>query len=183
VTAPTGTNNDATGWVADGYHLVDYGGTIEKSLWRVEHSPAWLSLMLAPWHAYTFPCDGQDCAATLAALGSPSRWGVSPDVHTLSYATNRITYAVSVPRPMLMVENELSIPGWHADSSRVRPVKTRLPARAWRLSPGTYTFTASYRDPERTPQELVTVAAVLAWLAGVLVLWRPPALRRVLRRR
>jgi hypothetical protein len=183
VTAPTGTNNDATGWVADGYHLVDYGGTIENSLWRVEHRPAWLSLMLAPWHAYTFPCDGQRCRGALAELPAAGGWRVSPDVHTLSYATNRITYSVSVSRPALMIENELSIPGWHADSARVRPVDTRLPLRAWRLSPGTYTFTASYRDPERTLQELVAIAALLSWLVGILVLWRPLALHTVLRRR
>ncbi|HEY2180656.1 MAG TPA: hypothetical protein VGH09_03190 [Solirubrobacteraceae bacterium] len=183
VTAPTGTNNDATGWVADGYHLVDYGGTIENSLWRVEHSSAWLSLMLAPWHAYTFPCSGRQCTTTLAALPAPSRWRVSSEVRTLSYATNRITYAVSLARPALMIENELSIPGWHAGSSHVRPVRTRLPLRAWRLAAGTYTFATSYRDPERTAQELVAIAALLAWLAGILVLWRPLALRRVLRRR
>ena len=26
---PSGTNNDSDGWIADGYHLIDYGGTVE----------------------------------------------------------------------------------------------------------------------------------------------------------
>jgi hypothetical protein len=126
-----------------------------------------------------FPCDGSACTNASATLARPSTWRVNASVHTLSYGTNRITYAVNISRPELMVENELAVAGWQANSSRVSPVHTRLPLRAWRLSPGTYTFTTSYRDPERTSQLLLAIVALVAWLTCVVVLLRTRLLRRV----
>jgi hypothetical protein len=171
---PTGSNQDASGWVADGYHLVDYGGTIERSLWTAEHNPALLTLLLEPWHAYTFPCASAGCSETIAGLPSPSKWRPSAGVHTLSYGTDSITYAVDVARPELMVENELNVSGWHANTGKVRLIDAGTPLRAWRLSPGSYTFTASYREPEKVLQEVLVVVVLLAWLGAFIALWRKP---------
>lgn len=175
--APTGSDQDASGWVADGYHLIDYGGTIERSLWTAEHNPAVLVLLLQPWHAYTFPCASAGCSETIAKLPNPNKWRPSAEVHTLSYGTSSITYAVDVARPELMIENELNIHGWHANTSRVRLLDAGTPLRAWRLSPGSYTFTASYRDPEKVPQQVLVVAVLLAWLGSCIALWRKPKRR------
>jgi hypothetical protein len=171
-TSPTGSDPDATGWIADGYHLVDYGGTIERVLWQAEHNPAWSALLLAPWQASTFPCAQVGCQDTAVHLPASTAWRPSSEVHTLSYGTNSIVYAVNAARPVLMVENELAIRGWHADTPKVRLVKAGIPLRAWRLAPGRYTFTASYREPGRRPQELAVVVALLAWLGCAFALGR-----------
>ncbi len=167
---PTGTDSDATGWIAEGYHLIDYGGTSEKVLWQAEHNPSLLALLLAPWTGYTFPCAAVGCARGHVTLPVPSQWTASPSVRTLSYGEEHIVYAVDTRQPVLMVENELAIPGWHSSSVRVTPVKTGLPLRAWRLSPGRYTFTASFHESGRTAQALVALLALLAWIASGLVL-------------
>ena len=180
--APTGSNNDALGWLASGYYLIDYSGTVEQSLWRVEQDPQWTALMLEPWHAYTFPCASGRCASVARSLPSTAGWQPSGDVRTTSYAIGAITYAVDVARPEVMVENELAISGWHSNSTHVRPLDSGLPFRAWLLSPGRYTFTARYADPTRKTQVLTALIALLAWLGCCLVLagrrrWWPPSRR------
>jgi hypothetical protein len=177
--APTGSNNDALGWLASGYYLIDYSGTVEQSLWRVEQDPQWTALMLQPWHAYTFPCVAGRCASVARSLPSTTSWQPSGAVRTTSYTIGAITYAVDVTRPEVMVENELAISGWHSNSTHVRTLDSGLPFRAWLLSPGRYTFTARYADPTRTTQVLVALLALLAWLGCCLVLaergrWWPP---------
>jgi hypothetical protein len=172
--APTGSDPDAEGWIAAGYHLLDYSSTIERTLWQVEHDPAWLALMLERWHGYTFPCSAVGCSERSVHLPSATSWRPASDVRTLSYGAEDIVYSVNIARPELMVENELAIAGWHANTSKVTPVDAGVPLRAWRLSPGHYTFTASYRERGRTAQELAALAALLCWLGSVLLLRRRP---------
>jgi hypothetical protein len=188
--APTGTNGDAIGWVADGYHLIDYGGTIERKLWNAEQNPVWTSLLLAPWHGYTFACATVGCGAGSGAgssgaggngavrLPPATSWRPSPAVRTLSYGVDKIVYAVDTPKPVLMVENELGVSGWQANTWKVRPVDAGIPLRAWRLAAGNYRFTAAYRSPTRTLQQLAALAALLAWLGCALLLRRTPVLGR-----
>jgi hypothetical protein len=71
-----------------------------------------------------------------------------------------------------MVENELAVAGWHANTDRVQNVKSGTPLRAWRLSPGTYDFTASFHEPGRTSQWLAAALALAAWLGCVLLMAR-----------
>jgi hypothetical protein len=171
VTSPTGRDPDATGWLAEGYHLIDYGGTIERVLWQAEHNPTWVSLLLAPWHGFTFSCVTVGCEKGVR-LPIASSWHPSPDVQTLSYGPQRIVYSVNVSQPVLMVENELAISGWHADTPRVLSVDAGIPLRAWRLAPGRYRFTTSFQEPGRTPQELAVLVALAAWLGCALELRR-----------
>ncbi len=92
--------------------------------------------MLAPWHAYTFPCGAQSCTSVARALKTPTVWQPSNEVRTLSYGTSSITYAVNIARPVVMAENELAVDGWHSNSARVKLVKSPLPFRTWQLSAG-----------------------------------------------
>ncbi len=167
---PTGTDNDASGWIAEGYHVNDYGGTSEKVLWEAEQNPVWLGMLLAPWTGYTFPCVSVGCSGGSAGLPPPAQWHASSAVQTRSYGEAKIVYSVDVAQPVLMVENELAIPGWHVNTKRVMPVDAKIPLRAWRLAPGRYNFTATFRQPGRTLQELVALLALLAWIACVVVL-------------
>ncbi|HTW42740.1 MAG TPA: hypothetical protein VMD79_10545 [Solirubrobacteraceae bacterium] len=175
--APTGSDPDATGWIAAGYHLVDYGGTIERSLWRVEHNPAWLRLMLQPWNAYVFPCAAVGCSKGAVHLPAATSWTPSSYVRTESYGTQSIRYSVDLAQPSLMVENELSVTGWQANTSKVRAVDAGIPLRTWRLAAGKYTFTASFHEPGRAAQDLFAALALLAWLALIVVLARAPGAR------
>lgn len=170
--SPTGSDPDAAGWVADGYHLTDYGGTIERSLWQAEHDPAWYALLLAPWEAFTFPCATVGCGDGEVHLPSAKTWSVSPNVRTVSYSSEGIVYTVNVRQPVLMVENELSLNGWRADSARVKLVKAGIPLRAWRLAPGSYRFTASFHEPGRVVQGLAAVLALIAWGGCITMLRR-----------
>ncbi len=170
--APTGTDADASGWVADGYHLTDYGSTIERVRWQAEHSPIWSTLLLDSWHGYTFPCAAVGCNGRAVHLPTATTWNPSPDVHTLAYGVESIVYSVDVSQPVLMVENELAINGWHANSQKVHLVDAGIPLRAWRLSPGRYQFTATYHERGRLLQELAVFAALAAWLGCVLALRR-----------
>lgn len=168
---PTGTPPDASGWVAEGYHMTDYTGTIERARWEAEHNPNWSRLLLEPWHGYTFPCARVGCHGSVH-LPSPSTWHPSTAVHTIAYGMEDIVYSVNVSQPVLMVENELAIHGWRADSSKARVVAAGIPLRAWRLSPGHYQFTASYHERGRLLQELMAFAALLACLGCALTLRR-----------
>jgi hypothetical protein len=165
---------NASGWVADAYHEADYDPTIERTLWEAQQDPRWLALLLAPWHAYTFPCARVGCDSGAVHLPPPQTWRPSPAVQSLSYGLGSITYSVHVPQPVLMVENELAVHGWQADASTVRVVNAGIPLRAWRLSPGTYSFTAKFVEPDRIPQELAAVLALVAWLGCLLALRRKP---------
>jgi hypothetical protein len=171
---PQGTNNDSEGWIADGYHLIDYGGTVERSLHEVELSPTWTALMLQPWHAYTFACATVGCRSGRVRLPSATNWTPSSEVRSLSYGASGITYAVDVTEPTLMVENELAMQGWRASTPKVRSVSTGGPLRAWRLSPGRYEFTATYHEPSAGKQLLAAIAAFLMLLGLAASLWRRP---------
>jgi hypothetical protein len=163
---------NASGWVADAYHETDYDPTFERSLWEAENNPAWSSLLLDPWHGYVFSCASVGCVSGAVRLPPPSTWRASPDVQTLSYGDQRITYTVNISKPVLMVENELSVDGWRADTSKVKLVDAGIPLRAWRLAPGHYKFVAYFQEPDRTLQELAAVLALIAWLGCVLLIRR-----------
>jgi hypothetical protein len=173
--APTGTPPDTSGWVADGYHLTDYSGTIERVRWQAEHDPVWSALLLEPWHGYTFPCSKVGCNGAVH-LPAATMWHPSPDVQTLSYGLEDIVYSVNISQPVLMVENELAINGWRANTQKVRIVNAGIPLRAWRLSPGHYRFTATYQERDRLLQELMVAGALVAWLGCALALRRNPML-------
>jgi len=162
---------NASGWVADAYHFADYDPTLERSLWQAEQSPAWTALLLDPWHGYTFSCATVGCSGPVH-LPNPTRWRPSSAVQTVSYGTSRIVYSVNTTKPVLMVENELAIRGWHANTSRVRLVDAGIPLRAWRLSPGHYRFVASFQEPDRNLQYLILAVAIAAWAGCVFALRR-----------
>jgi hypothetical protein len=168
---PTGNPPDAAGWVAQGYHLIDYGGTIERPLHRVEVNPKLVKLMQLPWHSYVFPCAAGGCQPK-ADLPDPASWRPSPAVRTLSYGRQRIVYQVSLPSPAVMVENELAISGWQSNDRRVQPASAGLPLRTWRLPAGNYRFTTTYNEPGRLTQALAAVAGLLCWLGCVFLLRR-----------
>lgn len=163
---------NASGWVADAYNATDYDPIRERVLWQAESNPAWLKLLLAPWHAFTFPCATVGCSNGEVHLPAPSTWRVSPEVQTLAYGSDQIVYSVKLSQPTLMVENELAIAGWHANTKSVQSVRSGTPLRAWRLSPGDYEFVASFQEPGRPLQELAAVLALLTWLGCVLVIGR-----------
>jgi hypothetical protein len=162
---------NASGWVADAYHETDYDPTLERVLYEAEHNPAWSALLLAPWHAYTFPCVQVGCSGSVR-LPAPTTWHPNPGIQTLSYGAGRIVYSVNIKKPMLMVENELAIRGWQSNTPRVTPVKAGIPLRTWRVAPGRYQFTASYQEPGRILQDVVFAVALGAWLTCALLLRR-----------
>ena len=163
---------NASGWVADAYHEADYDPTVERSLWEAENNPAWSTLLLEPWHGYSFSCANVGCVNGAVRLPPPRTWQPSSEVQTLSYGDQRITYTVNISKPVLMVENELSVRGWRANTSKVQLVNAGIPLRAWRLSPGQYKFIASFQEPDRTLQELAAVLALIAWLGCVFLIRR-----------
>ncbi len=180
VPAATTAEPNASGWVADAYHEADYDPTVERVLWQAQQNPSWLALLLKPWHAYLFPCARVGCRSGEVSLPPPQTWQTSSDVQSLSYGLGRISYAVHVPQPMLMVENELAVHGWRADKSTVEAVRAGIPLRAWRLPAGTYRFTTTFVEPDRTLQELAAVLALAAWLGCVAMLFTTGPRRRTL---
>jgi hypothetical protein len=162
--APLGNYTDTAGWVANGYHVVDYGGTIEGPLWQAEHDPALQAKLLLPWRAYLLSCRRIRCSNVLSDhLPPPTRWRPTTRVQTLQYGVDHIIYSVNVPQPELMVENELAIAGWSSSSRKATLVRTELPFRAWRLSRGNYRFTAAYHQPGGTAQYILLLMTLLSW--------------------
>ena len=170
--AAEGSVQDSSGWIADGYHVSDYGGTVERVRWDAENNPVWSALMAKAWHAYVFPCASVGCSGGAVRLPPPLRWRPNPRVQTLSYGVHGIVYDVDVSQPVLMVENELALRGWQSNTSKARIVRAGIPLRTWRLSPGHYQFTASYHEPGRAPQELAAIIALVAWIACAVTLGR-----------
>ncbi len=168
--APTAEPN-ASGWVADTYHASDYDPTIERSLWLAENEPALAAKLLQPWQGYLFDCQSVGCS-TDVHLPAPQTWRPGAAVQTLRYGDQSIVYSVNVSKPTLMVENELSVKGWHSNSKRVQLVDAHVPFRAWRLTPGSYRFTASFQEPGRGLQDGVAVLAALAWIGCALAIFR-----------
>jgi len=168
----TGNDPDASGWVADGYHVIDYGGTLERSLWQAEHDQTLFRLLLQRWHGYVFPCATVSCSGSAPRLPPPSAWHPSTNVRTVSYGNGKIIYDVHLSQPALMVENELSVRGWHTNTTRAHLVQSALPLRTWRLAPGAYRFTAAYQESGRPIQYSAVAIALLAWLGCFLVLRR-----------
>jgi hypothetical protein len=163
---------NAAGWVAAGYHVTDYAAIRERALLEAETNPGWLRQLLAPWHAFTFPCTKVGCSTGAVHLPPLATWHVGSGVHTISYGANDIVYSVRLSQPVLMVENELAIAGWHANTNRVHGVKDGTPLRAWRLSSGDYKFVASFQEPGRPLQLLAATLALAAWLGCVVTVGR-----------
>lgn len=178
VPAASTAEPNASGWVADAYHESDYDPTIERSLWLAENEPALAAKLLQPWQGYLFDCKAVGCSENVR-LPAATTWQPGAAVHTLRYADQSIVYAVNVNKPTLMVENELSVKGWHANDPRVALVDAHIPFRAWRLAPGNYRFTASFQEPDRGFQDAIAVIAALAWLGCALLIFK--AVRRVTR--
>jgi hypothetical protein len=176
-TYPTGTDTDAAGWVGDGYHLTDYGSTIETARWQAEHNSRWASLLLGPWAAFTWSCAEVGCTSGRVHLPLLSTWKSNPAVQTLSYGAQRIVYSVYLAEPVLMVENELAIRGWRADRPGVRIVDAGIPLRAWRLPAGSYEFTANYTQPGQPGQLVAVLLALAAWLAAAVLIFSRGARR------
>lgn len=170
-TSPT-AEEDASGWIADGYYETDYDSTLERSLWRAEHNPGWSAKLLEPWHAYTFPCSQVGCSSGHVHLPAASTWSPSGHVETVSYGNASIAYSVDLREPMLMVENELSVRGWDSDTDKARPVAADIPLRSWRLSPGRYRFIAHFQEPDRWLQWVALAIALLAWVGSAVILRR-----------
>jgi hypothetical protein len=163
---------NASGWVADAYHEADYDTTRERSFEQTQNSQALYALLLEPWHGYLFPCSAVGCRGGGVRLPPPQTWRPSSYARTTSYGVHGIVYSIDVERPMLMVENELAIRGWRANSQRVKPVDAGVPFRAWRLSAGRYQFTATFQEPGRDIQYLAVLIALLGWLGCALALAR-----------
>jgi len=164
---------NASGWTADAYHMTDYDPTVERPLWQAERSPVWSALLLKPWHGYVFPCTMVKCSGAVH-LPSPKTWRPSTSVQTLSYGVNGIAYSVHISQPVLMVENELAVPGWQTNTPRVNPVDAAIPLRAWRLAPGNYRFVAAFHEPGRGLQDLALAVALVAWVGCALSLCLKP---------
>jgi hypothetical protein len=168
--SPRGNPPDAAGWVADGYHFIDYTGPLSLALWQVEQNPTLMRLMLERWHAWVFPCAAS--CRNAQTLPAPATWHPSNSVRTLSYGAGRIVYAVDLKRPAVMVENELAVPGWHSNTSRAHVINSGIPLRTWRLDAGDYRFIASYQEPDRQLQEAAVIIGLIAWLGSVLLIVR-----------
>lgn len=175
-TAPT-AEEDASGWVANAYYETDYDPTLERSLWRAEHNPAWSAKLLEPWHAYTFPCSKVGCTSGHVHLPPASTWSPSSDVESISYGNESIVYSVNVKKPVLMVENELSVRGWGSNTHKAHLVSSSgVPLRSWRLAQGHYRFIARFQEPDRWLQWLALAIALMAWAGSGVVIrraWRP----------
>jgi hypothetical protein len=170
--SPTGDDADSAGWVADGYHLTDYFSTIERVRWNAIHDPVWSRLLLEPWHAYVFSCPSAGCAPGSPRLPPPRTWRPSASVRTVSYGAGIIVYDVRLRQPAFMIENELAVTGWHANTTRARVIGGGIPLRTWRLARGSYTFTAHYQEPGRPLQESVAGLALISWLVLSGMTWR-----------
>ena len=158
---------NASGWVADAYHATDYNPIRERSLWQAENNPQWSQLLAGPWAASTFPCASVGCHTGAVHLPPVATWRTSPGVRTIAYHADQIVYSVKLAQPALMVENELAVAGWRANTDRVQGVGSGTPLRSWRLSAGEYQFTASFHEPGRSLQEVAALLALAAWLGSV----------------
>jgi hypothetical protein len=161
---------NASGWVADAYHEADHDATRERAFQQTQKSEALYLLLRQPWHGYLFPCSVVGCHSGNIHLPPVQTWRPSAGARTLSYGVHGIVYSVDVERPTLMVENELAIRGWHANSPHVQLVDAKTPFRAWRLAPGRYRFTTTFQEPGRPVQYAAVAIALLGWIGCMLSL-------------
>lgn len=170
-----GNLSDALGFLGASYYLGDYGGTVTMARRRVMNDPALTAFMLKPWTPVLWSCGQVDCSGK--GLPVPGELaGTDPaQVVTTSYGLSRIRYRVALQERSLMVENEIWARGWRADRPGVKAVSVGGTLRGWILPSGTYTFTASYSQPERTAQMLLAAIGLAAMAASAIAYRRSPA--------
>lgn len=173
-TDPAGIPEDASGYVGDAYRLSTDSGSITTARLIAAQDSRLREMVLGPWMAWTSPCGAGAPCADSAPQPLDGAWRRDPRITTTAYGLSAITYRVDLDRPALMMENELSFPGWSADHG-VRRVDSGGAFRTWALPAGRYRFTASYRQPERAMQLLLAALALVAWAAAGIVVLRQRA--------
>lgn len=169
---PGGGPRDSIGFLGAEYRLGDYGGTVTMARYRIMQDPRLIAFMRRPWTAWVLPCSRADCTGGRSGLVPGSEQQPSEAVTTVSYGASKVRYRVDLPVRSLMIENEIPAPGWSADRRAVRQVAVAGALRGWVLPAGRYSFTASYRQPERGAQQALAGLAVLIMVA---LLARRPA--------
>jgi uncharacterized membrane protein YfhO len=84
----------------------------------------------------------------------------------VEYGRDRVRYRIAAEKPILLVENEISFPGWTAEvaGATVDAVKVDDVFRGWRLPAGTYDLETRFRIPHFAALVAVSVTAWAAWL-------------------
>ncbi len=154
---------------------------------RVNQRPAFMAYMLREWLPLFFaekPEWGDSEAVTIpppqigagAALPEGSS---STNARQVNYGMDTIEYRVSLPEPMLMVENEEYFPGWTATlrsaqgTQSLEAVMVDEVFRGWHLPAGEYQMTARFHLPGTGLFRGLSLAAFGLWVALILAaLWR-----------
>ncbi len=172
---PNGRPPDSFGFLATDYYVSSYTANVPYARLEAQTDPVLYEYLRQPWTAWVEPCAGANCLSADGELPAVREWGdPSPLVRTTRYGIDSIDYVVDTPERVLFIENELNYPGWGSTSDKVSPVDHDGAFRAWILEPGSYSFTARYRDEaldEQIAAFVVTIALLVA-LGGSMVFER-----------
>jgi hypothetical protein len=153
---------------------------------QVSEQPVFKVYMLREWLPLFFPeTPGREDGATAFISQSRIRDALEAPAGSLPayvrqthYDMNSIEYTVSLPQPMLMVENELYFTGWTAElqsaqgSQTIQAVNVDEVFRGWHLPAGDYQMTAQFHLPWTGLFRGISLGALGAWLillVGVLL--------------
>jgi len=150
------------------YQLVHYG--LQQRM-AITQYPALLDYMQEGWKPfYTSSLEDINCST-----GLPRRPLTGIQVNQSSYGMNEIHYSVRAGSDFILVENELSFPGWIADApilgKPIQAVAVCGGLRGWKLVKGEYELTARFKMPYFNIGMALSIIALTIYLP----LWRTKA--------
>lgn len=173
------------GFIDGKYTLNDYKSPdMLKNTSIALDDPVYKQYMLNPWSPvlvdpHSVETNGSDINIPPKSLRAEilSRTEVDLfNVQQVRYGINEIDYKILLPRPTIMVENEVYFPGWSAslvsgdDVTVINAFSVNGFFRAWMLPAGEYEMRARFEFPHGRVYNAVSIVSLIVW---ILLLFRP----------
>lgn len=167
--APALTDLPWRGYLTGDFMTADLTGSQPKNHLAVERDPAVKAFMMQPSRLLAFDCARVPCdRPAVDGIDPNGADGTDVALRPLSFARNGVVYDITLPRRMLVVENEAFAPGWTAKingtGDRLTPVRVDGALRGWVLPAGRYQLSASYQTPFFRLGLGISLAMLVAWL-------------------
>jgi len=179
------TNNFSwRGYLTGAYLTTDLSASVLRTTRVIEANPLYFEWMLLKWTpiflgAGFFDREMDRLYISEAELSAHLNIGRQnePAVTQIDYGINHVTYWVSLPEPMLMIENETYYPGWSGEIISPDPNLTQLTLRAiavndvlraWWLPAGKYRLDTHFQLPTTPVFRIVSLGAFGIWIVILL---------------
>lgn len=168
------TNLPWRGYLTGDYLMGDKGGLVTTARRTVEMDRDLMAYMLSASRPLVLKCDDSTCSDALrAALRSSQAPGATAgnSARITTFRRNEVAYTIDATEPVLLVENEIFMPGWRGSivghQQEIEPVRLLGALRAWRVPAGATVLRLRYEPPHFPVSMAISLIALAVY--GVLV--------------